>query len=71
MLDHFSKEEILKAISLRDKNHPRATMELSGNIDLNSLREFLIPGIDAISTGKITYAPSPVDISLKYKKIKG
>lgn len=65
MLDNFSPEQIHEAIKLKSDN---VTYEVSGGINLTSLKSYLIEGVDAISTGSITYNAPHVDISLKYKR---
>ena len=65
MLDNFSPIDIEKATKLKKEG---VTYEVSGGIKLETIDAYLIPGVDAISVGSITYGAPPVDISLKYKK---
>jgi nicotinate-nucleotide pyrophosphorylase (carboxylating) len=65
MLDNFTPEKILDAVKLKK---PGITFEVSGGIGLNNLNDYLIDGVDAISSGSITYNAPHVDISLKYKR---
>ena len=65
MLDNFSPDEIKKAITYKRDG---ITFEVSGGIKLETIDSYLIPGVDAISIGSITYGAPPVDISLKYQK---
>ncbi|HLE12033.1 MAG: nicotinate-nucleotide diphosphorylase (carboxylating) [Bdellovibrionales bacterium RIFOXYD12_FULL_39_22] len=65
MLDNFSLEDIKKAIAQKPKG---VTYELSGGVNWANFEKYLIPGVDAISIGAITYGASSVDISFKYKK---
>lgn len=65
MLDNFSPEEIKEAINLKNKF---CTYEVSGGISINNIQDYLIPGVDAISSGSITYNAPHVDISLKYQR---
>lgn len=66
MLDNFSPEEIREAAKLKTSNQ---TFEVSGGISLDNLENYLIEGVDAISSGSLTYNAPHVDISLKYKRI--
>lgn len=66
MLDNFSPEDIKKSVEMKKEN---VTYEVSGGINLNTLDNFLIEGVDAISVGRITYGAPPVDISLKYERV--
>ena len=65
MLDNFSPEEIRKAIKFKKEN---TTFEVSGGINLDNLNSYLIEGVDAISSGSLTYNAPHVDISLKYER---
>lgn len=65
MLDNFSPSSVHKAIESKRGDE---TFEVSGGINLDSLGDYLIEGVDAISVGKITYGATPVDISLKYSR---
>tara|TARA_B100000886_G_scaffold321208_1_gene263244 strand:- start:296 stop:1156 length:861 start_codon:yes stop_codon:yes gene_type:complete len=65
MLDNFSPEEIKQSIQLKESD---VSFEVSGGIKLETIDDYLIPGVDAISIGSLTYGAPPVDISLKYKK---
>ena len=65
MLDNFTPQEIHQALEIKNDN---ITYEVSGGVRLETLDNFLIEGIDAISVGSITYGAPPVDLSLKYSK---
>lgn len=65
MLDNFTVEDIKKAVALKSKG---MTYEVSGGVTLSNLKDYLIDGVDAISSGSLTYAAPPVDISLKYNR---
>ncbi|MBT3981577.1 MAG: carboxylating nicotinate-nucleotide diphosphorylase [Bacteriovoracaceae bacterium] len=63
MLDNFSPEQVSEAISLKRDS---MTFEVSGGINLENIKNYLISGVDGISIGKITYDAPSVDISLKF-----
>jgi nicotinate-nucleotide pyrophosphorylase (carboxylating) len=65
MLDNFTPEEVKEAINIK-KSH--ITYEISGGINLDNIDSYLIPGVDAISSGSLTYNAPHVDISLKYNR---
>ena len=65
MLDNFSPEQIKEAVKLKED---QMTFEVSGGITLENLDQYLLDGVDAISSGALTYAAPPVDISLKYTR---
>lgn len=66
MLDNFSPEDIKAAVKMKKEG---MTFEVSGGIGLDNIDSYLIDGVDAISSGSLTYAAPPVDISLKFSKI--
>ena len=63
MLDNFSPELIQEAILLKPKN---MTYEASGGISLKNIENYLIEGLDVISSGSLTHSVPSVDVSLKY-----
>lgn len=65
MLDNFSPGDIRKAVEVKLEGQ---TYEVSGGISLDNIENYLIDGVDAISSGSLTYNAPHVDISLKYKK---
>jgi nicotinate-nucleotide pyrophosphorylase (carboxylating) len=66
MLDNFSPEKVEAACF--DKK-PDEFFEISGGINLETVRKFMLKGVDAVSSGRITQFPDPVDISFKFKGI--
>jgi nicotinate-nucleotide pyrophosphorylase (carboxylating) len=65
MLDNFTPLEIEQAVKLKtDQLH----YEISGGINLENITSYLLPGVDAISLGSLTYGAAPFDISLKVEK---
>ncbi len=66
MLDNFTPEKINEAIKVKPAG---MTYEVSGGLNLETLSNYAIKGVDAMSVGSLTYAPKKVDLSLKYKRI--
>ena len=66
MLDNFSPDLIREAIALKNEN---ITYEASGGISLKNIDDYLIEGLDVISSGSLTHSVPSVDLSLKYKPI--
>ncbi len=66
MLDNFKPEDIRRAVELKA---PGMNYEVSGGLRLNTIGEYLIDGVDALSIGSLTYAAPRVDLSLKYKSL--
>lgn len=66
LLDNFSPTEIGEAIKIKE---PGMTYEVSGGINLENISSYIIDGIDAFSSGALTYNAPHVDLSLKFKRI--
>jgi len=62
MLDNFKIAELHKAVKLI--NHQIKT-EASGGVNLNSVREIALSGVDFISVGALTHGVKSIDLSLK------
>lgn len=66
MLDNFSPDTIREAVKLKKSG---MTFEVSGGLTLNTMSDYLIEGVDALSMGSITYSAPRVDLSLKFKTL--
>lgn len=65
MLDNMSPEMVREMVSLINK---KALTECSGNITLETVRNFAECGVDYISSGALTHSFKVLDISLKNLK---
>jgi nicotinate-nucleotide pyrophosphorylase (carboxylating) len=66
MLDNFSAESVREAVKIKKAG---MTFEVSGGLNLSTIPNYLIDGVDALSLGSITYSAPRVDLSLKFKTI--
>lgn len=62
LIDDFSLDDMKRAVAL---NAGRALLEVSGGVDLQTVREFASTGVDRISIGKLTKDVRAVDYSLR------
>jgi nicotinate-nucleotide pyrophosphorylase (carboxylating) len=62
MLDNMPPDMVRKAISTINK---QSLIEVSGGMNLTTIRDYLIEGVDAISVGALTHSARNIDISLK------
>lgn len=69
MLDNMSLEEARESVKLIRDNNPAISIELSGGVSLDNVREFAECGVDLISVGAITHSAPAVDISLKIRPL--
>ncbi|MCF7887976.1 MAG: carboxylating nicotinate-nucleotide diphosphorylase [Candidatus Omnitrophica bacterium] len=67
MLDNFSKSNLVKAVSYRNKHFPKIELEASGGISLKNIKRVASTGVDSISVGSITHSPKALDFSLELK----
>ncbi len=61
MLDNFTLEELREGVALVDG---RISIEASGNVDLDTVRDIAETGVDMISTSKITMSTRTLDLGL-------
>jgi nicotinate-nucleotide pyrophosphorylase (carboxylating) len=62
LLDNMTLSELRNAVTL---NAGQATLEASGNVSLENVREIAETGVDFISVGALTHSPKAFDVSLK------
>lgn len=62
LLDDFTLEMMKRAVEI---NVGRALLEVSGGVDLDSVRAIAATGVDRISTGKLTKDIIAIDLSLR------
>lgn len=65
LIDNHSPEVLEKYIQYRNSIAPTKKLEISGGINLDNIKSYLIPGINCISVGALTHHAISVDISLK------
>lgn len=65
LLDNFSPEDVRKALKIIGG---RVLVEVSGNINLENIREYAIEGVNFISSGAITHSSKWLDLSMRIFK---
>lgn len=63
LLDNMTVEQIREAVKIVNG---RCKLEVSGGVNLNTVRQFAETGIDFISVGSITHSARAVDIALDF-----
>ncbi|OZB80290.1 MAG: nicotinate-nucleotide diphosphorylase [Halothiobacillus sp. 13-55-253] len=63
LLDNFDLAGLRAAVAA---NKGRAKLEASGNVDLSTVRDVALTGVDFISTGAITKHVQAIDLSLRF-----
>ncbi|MDR9828456.1 carboxylating nicotinate-nucleotide diphosphorylase [Vibrio sp. FNV 38] len=64
MLDNFTTDMMREAVAI---NAGRAALENSGNVTLETIREFAETGVDYISVGALTKHLKAMDLSMRFK----
>ncbi|WP_413722145.1 carboxylating nicotinate-nucleotide diphosphorylase [Sodalis sp. RH23] len=64
MLDNFTPADMQRAVAATQK---RALLEVSGNVTLDTLREFAQTGVDYISVGALTKHIRALDLSMRFQ----
>ncbi len=67
MLDNMSTEEVAQALKLVDG---KCLVEISGGINLETIRSYAELGVDYISVGRLTHSAPAFDLSLELQEIK-
>ena len=62
LIDDFSREDMRRAVAIAGG---RALLEVSGGVDLASVREIAATGVDRISVGKLTKDIRAIDLSMR------
>ena len=62
LIDDFNLSDMREAVAM---NHGRALLEVSGGVDLQTVREIAATGVDRISIGKLTKDVRAVDLSMR------
>jgi nicotinate-nucleotide pyrophosphorylase (carboxylating) len=65
LLDNFSPKQIEEAVKLKQSG---MTFEVSGGVNIENISSYVMDGVDAFSSGSITYNAPHVDLSLKFKR---
>ncbi|HVT74376.1 MAG TPA: carboxylating nicotinate-nucleotide diphosphorylase [Lacunisphaera sp.] len=61
LLDNMTPAQVQAAVAVIDR---RAVVEVSGGVRFETLRDYALPGVDAISIGALTHSAVAVDLSL-------
>ncbi|MFA0441160.1 nicotinate-nucleotide diphosphorylase [Vibrio sp. 10N.286.49.C2] len=64
MLDNFTQEMMREAVAI---NAGRAALENSGNVTMDTIKEFAETGVDYISVGALTKHLKAMDLSMRFK----
>jgi nicotinate-nucleotide pyrophosphorylase (carboxylating) len=59
--------ELLKqCVEMRDKNAPMVELEASGGVNLDTIQNIALSGVDRISVGALTHSAINLDLGLDW-----
>jgi nicotinate-nucleotide pyrophosphorylase (carboxylating) len=64
LLDNMAPAELRGAVELRDEDGSQTTLEASGGIGLDNVREVAETGVEFISVGALTHSAPALDLSM-------
>jgi nicotinate-nucleotide pyrophosphorylase (carboxylating) len=65
MCDNMDFETIKSVVEFRNLTYPHVLLEASGNVTLDNIEEYILTGVDAISSGAIIHQATFKDFSMK------
>ncbi|MGH2825354.1 MAG: carboxylating nicotinate-nucleotide diphosphorylase [Actinomycetota bacterium] len=65
LLDNMSPEMVAEAVTRTDR---RAVLEVSGGINLETIRSYAVTGVDFISVGALTHSPPTSDLAIEIEE---
>lgn len=68
LLDNMSLDDLREAVRLRG-NRSRPYLEASGGVNLDTVRDIALTGVDFISVGSLTHSAPALDIGLDFSSI--
>lgn len=66
MCDNMTPDQIKEVVAFRNEKYPHILLEASGNVNLKTIREYAMTGVDAISSGSIIHQSTWLDFSMKF-----
>lgn len=66
LLDNMPPDMVRASIAKIKEGGRPCFVEVSGGVNLDNLKSYLIPGVNAISTGALTHSARNIDLSLEF-----
>lgn len=66
LLDNMTPEQLKKAVSIRNAAGVSTELEASGGINLNTIRQVALTGVERISCGALTHSAISLDVGLDF-----
>ncbi|RKZ12450.1 carboxylating nicotinate-nucleotide diphosphorylase [bacterium] len=71
LLDNFTVEAVAQAVALRDTAGVATRLEVSGNVNLQTIGDYAVAGADAVSVGCLTHSVQALDLGLDLQRPAG
>jgi len=68
MLDNFTPSQLREAVAQLPSD---AIVEVSGGLDLETIVDFVVPGVHRLSVGSLTHSAPSLDLSLDWDLVEG
>ncbi len=65
LLDNMSAEDVRLAVDRTTHHGKKIPLEVSGGVNLETVRAYAETGVDFISVGALTHSPQAVDMNLR------
>jgi nicotinate-nucleotide pyrophosphorylase (carboxylating) len=69
LLDNFEPAQMRDAVALRDEVAPKAVLEASGGLTLETARVVGSTGVDYIAVGELTHSARVLDLGLDLRSV--
>jgi nicotinate-nucleotide pyrophosphorylase (carboxylating) len=66
LLDNMKPAMLREAVEIRDKAAPQVQLEASGGVNLATIRDIAVAGVDRISIGALTHSAPALDIAFDW-----
>jgi nicotinate-nucleotide pyrophosphorylase (carboxylating) len=65
LLDNMTPAQVKKAVKQIRAMLPKVSIEASGNMNLKTVRDYALAGVDFVSVGALTHSATAVDLSMR------
>jgi nicotinate-nucleotide pyrophosphorylase (carboxylating) len=66
LLDNMSLDQLREAIARRNRTSRKTVLEASGGVNINTVRDIALTGVDRISVGALTHSAVGFDVGLDW-----
>jgi len=66
LLDNMKPAQLREAVTIRDRAAPKVQLEASGGVNLSTIREIALTGVDRISVGALTHSAPAFDVAFDW-----